>query len=219
VSAIQPFGDVQFRVAKDRECVERNETLAGALGRWHHFVFRRPALQGRRKSREHRPHQSQVWRRTGQGKVKYETLKPMIGGTLNLKAIRTHWNEILCARRPAASRVRSADRRALHRHRRIHRSCLRSHASSEGIAELSIDQFGQSRGIGVATDQVLADGLASRAERFGVEHPAAGPVSCHTAPNFLTTTLLYDGMRSNLARLPPSMAIFAASLTPCVSST
>jgi TnpA family transposase len=29
------------------------------------------------------------------GKAKYETLKPMIGGTLNLKAIRTHWNEIL----------------------------------------------------------------------------------------------------------------------------
>jgi len=27
--------------------------------------------------------------------AKYETLKPMIGGTLNFKAIRTHWNEIL----------------------------------------------------------------------------------------------------------------------------
>ncbi len=29
------------------------------------------------------------------GKAKYETLKAMIEGTLNLKAIRTHWNEIL----------------------------------------------------------------------------------------------------------------------------
>jgi Tn3 transposase DDE domain len=29
------------------------------------------------------------------GKVKYQALAPMIGGTINLKAIRTHWNEIL----------------------------------------------------------------------------------------------------------------------------
>jgi TnpA family transposase len=29
------------------------------------------------------------------GKVKYQGLKAMIGGTINLKAIRTHWNEIL----------------------------------------------------------------------------------------------------------------------------
>jgi TnpA family transposase len=29
------------------------------------------------------------------GKLKYEALNPMIGGTLNIKAIRTHWNEIL----------------------------------------------------------------------------------------------------------------------------
>jgi len=29
------------------------------------------------------------------GKVKYPALAPMIGGALNLKAIRTHWNEIL----------------------------------------------------------------------------------------------------------------------------
>jgi hypothetical protein len=29
------------------------------------------------------------------GKVKYQALAPMTGGTINLKAIRTHWNEIL----------------------------------------------------------------------------------------------------------------------------
>jgi TnpA family transposase len=29
------------------------------------------------------------------GKIRYEALNPMIGGTINLKAIRTHWNEIL----------------------------------------------------------------------------------------------------------------------------
>jgi TnpA family transposase len=29
------------------------------------------------------------------GKARYDALKPMIGGTLNIKSIRTHWNEIL----------------------------------------------------------------------------------------------------------------------------
>jgi len=29
------------------------------------------------------------------GKVKYQALAPMTGGTINVKAIRTHWNEIL----------------------------------------------------------------------------------------------------------------------------
>ena len=30
------------------------------------------------------------------GKSTYDTLRPMIGGTLNLKAIPADWNEILC---------------------------------------------------------------------------------------------------------------------------
>ncbi len=29
------------------------------------------------------------------GKIKYRALAPMIGGTINLRSIRTHWNEIL----------------------------------------------------------------------------------------------------------------------------
>ena len=29
------------------------------------------------------------------GKIKYQALAPMIAGTVNLKAIRAHWNEIL----------------------------------------------------------------------------------------------------------------------------
>ena len=96
--------------------------LCRELGRRHHVLLGRPALQGGRAGREHRTHQSQIRQRSGTH-VLHPHLRPVRalqrqGG--QCRRARLH----LCARRPAVPRVGPGGRGALHRHGGLYRSRL-----------------------------------------------------------------------------------------------
>ena len=98
-------------------------SLRRALGRRHHVIVGRPELPHRQQGREHRPHQSEI-RQQPRADVLHPYLRP-VRAVPHQGRERRRARLDLRARRPAVSRIRPADRGALHRHGRVHGPRLR----------------------------------------------------------------------------------------------
>jgi hypothetical protein len=98
-------------------------SLRRALGRRHHVIVGRPELPHRQQGREHRPHQSEIWQQP-RADVLHPYLRP-VRAVPHQGRERRRARLDLRARRPAVSRIRPADRGALHRHGRVHGPRLR----------------------------------------------------------------------------------------------
>jgi hypothetical protein len=98
----------------------------------------------------------------------------------------------LCARRPAVSRVRPADRGALHRHGRFHRSRLRPDAPAGLPLRAAHPRPRRNQTVRAAGRAGLPD--AAPADRWHPEHQARAPIG--------TTSCAWPA-RSSRAPLPP----------------